>query len=394
MIYAVTQLRGKKGGLFRRLGRDKRARDAVRPPDPRAAELIYRKWVRAFWSLWAHSVLSELDSDRPDFARRFADLIGASGYQSMLQRAGSSVTQTVANYMGSIFKKGTTPTRVRLDADYEPVARLRPFQNAEQQALIDQWRIENLRLITNAGDDHVAELAEAFKAAQEQGLSRQELIDTVKKVLKTGEDRAKLIASDQTTKFNGTIQAVQQQAAGITEFVWSTSKDGAVRPTHRELEGKTFSWAVGAPDGPNMVLPGQPVRCRCQAIPKIPLFDDIDNPVEAPETPDPVPSAVQEINAIGLRNTNYLRSGMRPESLAFARQRYEGATPEEAQELALTLPEPVRVHVRPGELPELNDGRHRMTAAIEAGATHILAKVVQYGSRGGQKAVAIRPVKL
>jgi SPP1 gp7 family putative phage head morphogenesis protein len=282
-MYKPNQLRGSKGGLFQRLGRGSTdARNALRPPEPRAAELIYRSWVRAFWKLWAHAVRTELVSvqqrgmSAPDFAGRMYALLNASGLNGVLTRTGQSVCDLVARYMGSIFKPGAhVPAGVRLDAAFESIPRLRPF-NAEQAALIDKWRLENLRLIKNATDEHIAALFKVFKDAQEQGIAHGELAGMVDQVLNGGFQRAMLIASDQTTKFNGTIQQVQQTAAGITEFVWSTSHDGAVRPTHRELDGKKFKWAVGAPDGPNLVLPGQPVRCRCQAIPVIELFAGID----------------------------------------------------------------------------------------------------------------------
>jgi SPP1 gp7 family putative phage head morphogenesis protein len=282
MPYQASQLRGKKGGLFQRLGRGSTdARNALRPPEPRAAELIYRSWVRSFWKLWVHVVRTELASTQSDTAPQLAErmyaLLNASGLNGVLVRTGRAVTDNVARYMGSIFKRGQAPEGVRLDAvDPRRIPRLRPF-DAEQTAQIDKWRLENLRLIKNATDEHVAALFKIFKEAQEQGIAHGELAGQVAAALDVGYNRAVLIASDQTTKFNGTIQQVQQTAAGITEFIWSTSHDGAVRPTHRLLDGKKFQWSVGAPDGVNLVLPGEPIRCRCQAIPVIELFAGIDD---------------------------------------------------------------------------------------------------------------------
>jgi SPP1 gp7 family putative phage head morphogenesis protein len=237
------------------------------------------RWVRAFWAMWRHVALNELEKANPDFAKRFEELLAVSGLDTALQKTGVAVTDLVARYMRSIFKRGTTPARVRLDATFGPdttVPRLSPASNAEQQAQIDAWRKENLRLIKNASEEHVEDLAAVFKEAQENGLSRQELIDVVMQRLGVGESRAKLIASDQTTKFNGSVQAVQQQAAGITEFVWGTSRDGAVRPSHRVLEGKTFSWLAPPVVDGEVATPGTPIRCRCQAIPKIALFEGLD----------------------------------------------------------------------------------------------------------------------
>ena len=285
-MFTTADLRGKKGGLFQRLGRapSKALIAQLRPPEPRAAELIYRTWVRSFWKLWEHAVKTELETVRaggtPDLASRMYSLLNSSGLNGVIMRAGRSVCDVVARYMGSIFKRGTVPAAVRLDAVIPPrtVQRVKPF-NDTQEKLINEWRVTNLALIKNATDDHLAKLYAVFKEAQTQGIAHGELAANVDEVLNAGFNRAMLIASDQTTKFNGSMQAVQQTAAGITEFIWSTSHDGAVRHTHRLLDGKKFQWAIGAPDGDTLTTPGQPVRCRCQALPVIAMFaglDDVD----------------------------------------------------------------------------------------------------------------------
>lgn len=280
-MYKPGQLRGSKGSLFQQLGRapTKAVTTALRPPEPRVAELIYRSWARSFWKIWTHIVRSELASLRPgvppDFSTKFYALLNASGLNGTLVRTGRSVCDLVSRYMASIFKPGQAHPAPRVDAVLESIPRLKPF-NAEQAKLIDEWRLQNLRLIKNASADHIAALFKVFKEAQEQGIAHGELAANVDAVLNAGLNRAMLIASDQTTKFNGTLQQVQQTQAGITEFMWSTSHDGAVRPTHRALDGRKFKWAVGAPDGQELVLPGQPVRCRCQPIPVIDLFEGLD----------------------------------------------------------------------------------------------------------------------
>lgn len=77
------------------------------------------------------------------------------------------------------------------------------------------------------------------------------------------ESRAELIARDQTLKLNGAIAKANQEASGITRYMWSTSKDERVRPTHRALEGQVFAWASPPPVG----HPGQDFQCRCVAMP-------------------------------------------------------------------------------------------------------------------------------
>ena len=64
----------------------------------------------------------------------------------------------------------------------------------------------------------------------------------IRKVYGSSRRRAELIARDQTAKLNGQIQRAQQLDAGVTEYIWSTSGDERVRRSHRELNGRKFSW--------------------------------------------------------------------------------------------------------------------------------------------------------
>jgi hypothetical protein len=85
----------------------------------------------------------------------------------------------------------------------------------------------------------------------------------------------------------------------------------------------------------------------------------------------------------GVSHAQFGREGMRRESLAYARKPYAGKSPKEATKIATTLVKPVVVGVHAGGRVELIDGRHRLQAAKEAGATHIAADVIVYGPRGG-----------
>lgn len=107
----------------------------------------------------------------------------------------------------------------------------------------------------------------------------------------------------------------------------------------------------------------------------------------APEALDGYPSA-RDLDTMGVKNFRYLRSGMRPESLAgeqakFAEVGADNASAYASGELGTAIDggkpmRPVEVSLYPGEAPSLADGRHRMTAAIDAGADKILARVTKY----------------
>ena len=69
--------------------------------------------------------------------------------------------------------------------------------------------------------------------------------------------RARLIAADQTGKALGGLNQIRQRQNGISEYIWSTSTDERVRPTHVANEGLVFAW--GSP--PATGHPGHEIRC-------------------------------------------------------------------------------------------------------------------------------------
>lgn len=106
------------------------------------------------------------------------------------------------------------------------------------------------------------------------------------------------------------------------------------------------------------------------------------------------PGNVRELNSIGLENSQYLRTGMRDESLTKVRGAFAGKSAVEAQDIALGKApsatgermKPVDVSVFPdegnGPIFNLADGRHRMAVARDAGATHINARIRYYDADG------------
>lgn len=137
--------------------------------------------------------------------------------------------------------------------------------------LIDHFREENLRLITNATQDFADQVQEVFESGA--GLRVEELKKQLLERVDVSRSRAELIARDQVLKMNGQINKTRQQAAGVTQYTWSSSLDERVREGHAELEGQTFDW-----NNPPVVdertgrreHPGQDFQCRCVAIPVIP----------------------------------------------------------------------------------------------------------------------------
>lgn len=105
---------------------------------------------------------------------------------------------------------------------------------------------------------------------QENFLSGMRWETLADKLLNLGtevDNRAALIARDQTAKLNGVFNKVRQTSLGIEKYEWQTSGDERVRDTHAENDGKIFSWDDPPEETGN---PGEDINCRCVAIP---VFD-------------------------------------------------------------------------------------------------------------------------
>lgn len=81
--------------------------------------------------------------------------------------------------------------------------------------------------------------------------------------------RATTIALTETSRAATTLVQVRAEHVGSTQFVWTTSGDSSVRPSHRALNGKAFLWSdPPVCDPPNYrALPGCIWRCRCYPFP-------------------------------------------------------------------------------------------------------------------------------
>lgn len=136
---------------------------------------------------------------------------------------------------------------------------------------IDAGAVANINLITSLPVQYLDRVKSGVMAAVMSGTRWEGVRDDILRFGVVTENRAKLIARDQVSKLNSTINRIRQTELGIVQYKWSTSGDERVRPTHRENDGKVFDW-----NDPPAVTghPGEDYQCRCVAIPIIDLAGD------------------------------------------------------------------------------------------------------------------------
>jgi SPP1 gp7 family putative phage head morphogenesis protein len=132
---------------------------------------------------------------------------------------------------------------------------------------------ENVGLIKKTADAQIDRIEGIVMRGVQQGWRHEEIAQELIDSESVAENRAALIARDQTNKFSAELTENRFKEAGIEEYTWMTAGDNRVRDEHAEMEGHTFNWTddeatdgsgVSKPDGFN---PGEDFNCRCQAIP-------------------------------------------------------------------------------------------------------------------------------
>lgn len=132
----------------------------------------------------------------------------------------------------------------------------------------------NVSLIKSIPDRYFAEVENAVYSGVRNGVHHTAIQKQIRERFPVSRNRARLIARDQTNKFNGQLTQLRHQQVGVTKYRWRNVGDQRVRGNpsgrfpktahnHWKREGQTFSWNKPPEDG----HPGEPVQCRCWAEP-------------------------------------------------------------------------------------------------------------------------------
>lgn len=147
----------------------------------------------------------------------------------------------------------------------------------KMQKVMDTWVQNNVDLIKTIPHDTLGNMKDIIYDGFDKGRISTNIAKDIQAAYGISKRHAKFIARDQVAKLNGEIQMAQQQDAGITHYIWSTSDDERVRDCHIELDGKIIAWN----DPPEMWYetkkgrvytgrychPGMDYQCRCVARP-------------------------------------------------------------------------------------------------------------------------------
>lgn len=142
--------------------------------------------------------------------------------------------------------------------------------------MVDGWRASNVERVGSLLEHERDELSDILSKGANKSV--EALRQDIEERLDVSRGKADFLARDQVLTLNAQITKARHEAAGITEYIWTTSRDERVRATHEELDGETFSW-----DDPPVTNeagdhnhPGEDYGCRCVAVPILPELEDDD----------------------------------------------------------------------------------------------------------------------
>ncbi|MEO4053385.1 minor capsid protein [Solibacillus sp. CAU 1738] len=129
----------------------------------------------------------------------------------------------------------------------------------------------NVGYIKNIEIEMYERIDQAVRDGVKNGASTKAIRKAIMEQTDISEGRAQFLAVDQAGSILGQMTAERHQRLGIEKFTWDTSGDERVRDSHRELDGKVFSYDGLPTINGRVVLPGEDYRCRCVALP---MFED------------------------------------------------------------------------------------------------------------------------
>ena len=254
------------------------------PPTTKTLELTYYRALKAYVATIIELTRQALDKDLPKaitaitalqptndrmdeeidglIARlklKIGQLYPDAVIVSMAETAAKSINSKNFKYFGQFAEKV---------AGINPIAH-EPWLRAQMET----FTRFNVSLIKSIPEEHLRRVESIISVGVQRGRLAKDIATDVAEKFDIPLNRAKLIARDQTAKFNSSLTRIRQTDLGISQYIWHTAGDERVRgnpdglypkadPSHWDRDGKVFDWNAPPEDG----HPGEPINCRCQAI--------------------------------------------------------------------------------------------------------------------------------
>lgn len=194
----------------------------------RAAERAYERKLRSV----AERVRTTLATTKPEQAekalREYAELIGPWAAQSA-----ATMLATVDRKNRDSFLREAA--RAGID--------MRILLASPGVGYAVQDRIaENVRLIKSIVTHSADDVAKLVQESMATGMRAEDLAKRIERVGEVSKSRARTIAATEVSKAGTALTRARAESVGSEGYIWRTARDGAVRDSHRMMEGKFVRW--------------------------------------------------------------------------------------------------------------------------------------------------------
>lgn len=196
--------------------------------------------------------------------RRLVDKWNSPEFRGIATRMASQFVRTANNVNQERFSKSMKGFGIDIFGD-----------DTNLQDYIDASIFDNTRLITSIPEQYLTQVESIVMTNVRAGGRPSSIAKLLQNQFDVTENRAKMIARDQTAKVNGDLNKKRQIASGFEYFEWIDSDDERVRDRHEFISDKVTQYGKGIYrwDNPPLssqgvpIIPGQDFQCRCTARP-------------------------------------------------------------------------------------------------------------------------------
>lgn len=214
---------------------------------------------------------------------RMAIKLSMKRFEEKFKKLDSKIRQNLPDEISANLKTADIFDKVLWKTDRDLQSSLRnitvsPKLSKEQREKIaEEWQ-DNMDLwIKDFAKEEIVKLRKDISKSVLAGDRRKSIADSIKKSYGVTENKAKFLARQETSLMMAKFKETRYTAAGVREYKWGCvagSPNHPVRPWHKALEGKIFTWdkppITTAPgEAARHNNPGQDYNCRCFAKPVV-----------------------------------------------------------------------------------------------------------------------------
>lgn len=185
-----------------------------------------------------------------------------------LKRFDEAAPKIAEAYLEGSFKATDSAMRIALrDAGFAVKFEMTPAMRDALNASL----AENVGLIRSIPEQYLQKVQGIVNRSYANGRDLQTMVKQLRKLYPKAQDRAVLIARDQSNKANAIVTRTRQLELGLTDAIWMHSHGGKTpRPAHVAANGRRYKIAEGCLIDGEYIQPGTEINCRCTSRPVLP----------------------------------------------------------------------------------------------------------------------------